>query len=493
VLASWGHIFEKQSKDQSEMKLLTLEESYNQNMKEANKLFATHMNPTLLGIYQALGVADLDIKGASGVEITLTDGRTILDFSGSIGILGVGHNHPRIVAAEKFCHEKQVIDAIKLSPHKLESALAYNLAQMLPGDLEVSFFAVSGGEAVEAAMKICEKAQGPEKTKFITLSRAFHGKTHGSLSLTVSGTYQNGYLHGIPKENVLVAEYGDLESLEKVITESYVDGKHPIIALAVEALQGEGLMKTPDGYLKGAVELCKKHKILTIFDEVKTGMGRTGRFCAFQREEGVVPDVVTLAKAIGGGKRAMGAMVSTQEVFKRAYGKRKEAVAHSSSFSGLGETCAVAIETLNIYNDEKLTEGAKEKGDYLREKLLKLQEKYPKKIIELRGEGLLQGIRFDFNRGLSLFDKAKLGVFQTIDSAYMASTVRELVSRYNILCHFSAGAPDVLHVMPPLVVTKEQLDTFVDAIDDILSRGFVAIVTQFIKGNVIDKMARIKG
>ncbi len=469
------------------MKLLSLEESNALGINEANEIYKNHFNPGLIKIYQIMGMLEMDIKSAEGVEITMSDGRKVLDFSSSIGILGLGHNHPKIIAAEQFCHKNKIIDGIKMGPHKLLGAFAYNLAQMLPDPLEISFFAVSGAEAVEAALKLCEKAQGPERKKFICMEGGYHGKTHGALSLTTSGGFQRGFLFGIPQENVITVEYGNAKAVEEAISKNPND----IIAMIVEPIQGEGVRVPPVGYLKEVYAICKKNNILTIFDEVKVGMGRTGTFCSFQRED-VVPDVTTLSKALGGGKRAIGAMISSREVFEKAYGQRKDCTLHTSTFSGLGESCAVGIETLKVYHDENLAEQAKEKGEYLNKALLALQEKYPSKITEVRGMGLFQGVRFNFIRSRfeDKIDLSKIDVFNTIDNVVLVSIVRELYSKYNILTHFHPSCPDLLHIMPPLIVEKEQLDQFVAALDDILDRGFIRIVEKFVTGNLKD---RIKG
>src|SRR3546814_498556 len=126
---------------------------------------------------------DKDIEAAEGVEIRLADGRSLMDFSAGLGVAALGHNHPRIIEAERKCHNRKVIDCIKLAPHKLQGALSYNLAQYLPDPLKVAFLAVSGSEANEAAMKLCERIQLPKrKTKFMCMQGGFHGKTHGALS-----------------------------------------------------------------------------------------------------------------------------------------------------------------------------------------------------------------------------------------------------------------------------------------------------------------------
>jgi len=467
------------------MKLLTLEESLNLDIDKSNKLYAEHLNRYLLQVYNILGLSDMDIKAAQGVEIWLQDGRRLLDFSAGIGIVGVGHNHPRVIAAERKCHEEKVIDSIKVAPHKLQGALAYNISQCLPEPLNVSFFSVSGAEAVEAALKICERAQGPKKTKFICMQGAFHGKTHGALSITTAGRFQNGFMMGIPEENVIKVPYGQINAIEAAI-EAESDGKkNRVIAVIVEPIRGESAEVPPEGYLTNIARVCRKHDVLTIFDEVKVGMGRTGKFCAFQHED-VVPDVVTIAKTLGGAKRAMGAMVTSQKLFDRAYGNRKDCTLHTSGFSGLGESCAVAIETLNILFDEDLIGRATDRGAYLRNKLEALQEKHPKTILEVRGKGLFQAIRLNFQQSLAdkVVDSSNNALFKTYQSVLIAALVRELYEHYNILVHFQPGALDVLHFIPPLVVEEGHIDTLVTALDEIFSRGLADNTIHFIGKNI---------
>jgi acetylornithine/succinyldiaminopimelate/putrescine aminotransferase len=465
------------------MQLLSLNDAISLDVREANRLYEKHLNPGLLEIYKILGLSEMDIESAEGVEIHLRDGRKILDFSSSIGVLGLGHNHPRIIAAEKLCHEMKLIDAIKVAPQKLQAALAYNLCEMLPGPLDYCFLTVSGAEAVEAGMKICERAQGIGKTKFITATGSFHGKTHGALAVTSGGGFQQGFLMGVPKENVVEVPYGDVEAITAAIrVNSDKQRGNSIIAILLEAIQGQDISSAPPGYLKEVVEVCREHDILTIYDEVKIGMGRTGTFCAYQIED-VVPDVVTLSKSLGGGKRAVGAMICSEKIFKKAYGQRKDSSLHTTTFGGLGESCAVSIETLNVLVEENLIEGAREKGEYLKTRLQELQEKYPGEIKELLGRGLFQGVRFAFSRNM-------LG---TLDSIMMASMVRELYKRHDIIAHFSGSDPTILHIMPPLIVEKDHLDRFVNALDSILSRGLVWIVGEFLKDNVLQVAMPKKG
>lgn len=465
--------------------LLSLEESLALTPERSNELFRNHVNRYLLQVFDILGFSKLDIKAAQGVEIWLKDGTKALDFSGGIGVVGIGHNHPRIIRAEQRCHEELLIDSIRMAPHKLHGALGYNLAKMLPKPLEVSYFAVSGSEAVESAMKLCERVQAPKK-KFICINGSFHGKTHGALSVTTAHRFQDGFLLGIPKENVIPVPFGDAGAVSDAIAGSTLPGgNNDIIATILEPISGESARVPPAGYLKEVAQICRNNSVLTIFDEVKVGMGRSGRFCAFQHED-VVPDVVTVAKALGGSKRAIGAMITSHELFDKAYGSKKNATLHSCSFGGLGESCAVAIETLNVLHDEKLIEKAAEVGGYFGKRLETLQEKYPDQVREVLGRGLFRAVRFMFQEDLArrVIDTSKNPYFKTFQSVLMTATIRELFERHRVLSHFQPGAPDTLHFMPPLVVEKRHVDTVVDGLDDILARGISDATLQLLKKNM---------
>lgn len=469
------------------LSLLSLDQSLDLDTETANEYYAQHLNKYMLQIFDILGYKDMDIRGAQGVEIWLNDGRTLLDFSGGLGVLGLGHNHPRIIEAERKCHDRRIIDCIKIAPHKLQGALAHNLSLFLPSPLDVSFLAVSGAEANEAAMKLSERVQTPKgKKKFLCMRGAFHGKTHGPLSLTTATDVQSGFLLGVPKENVIYATYGDIESMRGAIrAETDSKGNNGIIAAMIETIHGTTCEIPRAGYLTEFAELCRRHDILSIFDEVKVGMGRSGRFCAFQHEN-VVPDIVTLAKTLGGGKREVAAMVTSQALFDRAYGNKQDCNLHSSSFSGLGESCAAAIETLNILQDERLIENAERMGGYLSQRLLALKAKHPNHILEVRGRGMFQAIRLNFHQGMAekVVDVTSNQLFQTYQTVLIGALTRELYERHDILVHFQPGARDLLHFMPPFVVREHHIDKVVSALDDVLTRGIADATVRFVTKNV---------
>lgn len=466
-------------------RLLTLDDALALDNEQAMTLYAAHLNRYMLQVYAILGLRDMDVASAQGCEIVLRDGRRILDFSGGFGVLGLGHNHPRVIAAERRCHDELVPDNIRIAPHKLQGALAYNIARFLPEPLDVSFLAVSGAEANEAAMKLCQRVQTPKgKTKFVCMRGAFHGKTHGPLSLTTATDVQTGFLTGVAPEDVIYCRYGDIASVREAI-EREGGRNNTIVAVMVETLRGTSCESPPPGYFNQLVATCRAADILTIFDEVKVGMGRTGRFCAFQHED-AVPDVVTLAKTLGGGKREMGAMVTSQALFDKAYGAGSDPALHGASFAALGESCAVAIETLNVLAEEKLIERAGAMGAHLRAGLERLRAKYPRCIASLRGKGCFQAVELNFGQmtAARLVDVRKNTLFVTWETVLVGAVTRELFERHGILAHFQPGARDLIHFMPPYVVTEEQIDKLIVALDDVLGRGIADATVRFVYKNV---------
>jgi len=453
-------------------------------------MYSSHINPALMDIFKLLGFGELDVSHARGVYIYLQSGRKVLDMTSGFGVLALGHNHPEVIDAERFCHNNDIIDMQKLGPNRLQSVLAHNLSQLLPGDLNITTLSVSGAEANEAAIKLVTRSQKDKRKKFmIRMEGAYHGKTHGALSLTDSEGFGEGFLIGIPKENIITIPHGDLSALKSIISEhTFSDGKNDIIAIFIEPMGGQDIQILPDGFLLEVCKICKSKKIYTVFDEIKVGLGRLGNgylFC-FEKD-GAVPDVVTISKALGGGKRAIGAMVTSNKLFKSAYGSRDDCALHSSTFSGIGESCAVAIATLNLISDKNFLKSVDEKAIFLKNELVKLQKKYPKYIKSIKGEGLFLGIEFDFGWVSKVANISKSKKISKIANGVgIASIVRRLFKDFDVLCHFTGSNPCVLHLMPPLIITDSEIEIFLKAIESILSESFESTLIGFISGNLKD-------
>jgi len=460
---------------------LSLNESLNLSHKKNIKFFKNHINDYLSYAYNILGFNNLDIKKAQGSKLWLYNNKIVYDFTSAIGVLNLGHNHIKIIDAElKFQKSKQV-DLQKFGPNKLVSSLAFNLVNYFNNNLKKVFFAVSGSEANEAAIKLC-MAFAPSKKIFLSTTESYHGKTLGSLSLTNAGNLKDGYLLGIPNKHRKVVKFNNLEDFKKKVFKF----KGKISAVIIEPIQGQNIEVATEQYLKGVIDVSKKNNILVIFDEVKCGMGRSG-YLFYHQKFNLQPDIVTISKSLGGGKNAISAMITTDDIFKKAYGTLDKSTLHTTTFFGLGEACATAIRTLEIIANKKFLKEVQDKSKYIKYKLLIIKNKFPNLIRSIKGEGLFIGIEFDINNLLE--KKYKLLNFKTItitQKIFMASLIREFLIKENILLHFEKSRPDILVFLPSLIVTKEEIDIFINSLEKILSNKIHKLLLNFIAGNIKD-------
>lgn len=437
-------------------------------------MFSKHLNPGQLHFLRLLGFDQVLVRRAEGMYYTDQKGRRILDFFGGFGSLAFGHNHPRIIATRKRFQEEMRHEIAIAFMSQYAAALARNLAEIAPGDLDMVFLGSTGSEVIEAALKLAEKVQGPDRAKIVYAENAFHGKTRGALSVTDSEFYQSTFRL---LDNRVRVPFGDAAALEDLFSKDPSAG-----VLILETIQGGGgVVSAPPEYWREVRRLCDQYRVLWIADEVQCGVGRTGRFF---EHAGVVPDLTALAKSLGGGKSAMGAMIARRPIYTTAYGTPKTALIHGpATFGGIGEACCTAIEALNILYDEDLMENAAIQGGYLIGRLQELQAKYPKLIKEVRGQGLMVGVEFaDFSATLPLGLRQMVSVLDDKLKGGICGFVGSLLLReFNVLVAFTEYNRNVMRLEPPLIVTREQIDTLVNAMEGILSRGITGIVTGYAK------------
>ncbi|MEF2071447.1 aspartate aminotransferase family protein [Consotaella aegiceratis] len=460
-------------------KLISLEEAKAMDVATMANLFKDHINPGQFHFMKLLGFHKVKVERAEGMYYFDQNGRKILDFFGGFGSLAFGHNHPRIIEARKRFQDEQRHEIAIAFLSQYAAALAKNLATVSPGDLDMVFLGSTGSEAMEAAIKVAERASGRRNCKILHAENSFHGKTKGVLSLTDSPLYRGEFKL---VDNTVKVPFGDLKALTRAI-ESDPD----IGVVVLETVQGgAGIVEAPAEYWQGVRAVCDKHKVLWVADEVQCGYGRTGRFYAFEHY-GVVPDVTALAKSFGGGKAAIGAMIARREVYMKAYGTSKTAMIHAhATFGGIGEASATALEALETLYDEDLIGNSAMVGAYLKERLETLRAKYPTIIKEVRGRGLFVGLEFqDFSRTLPLALRPMIAVLDDKLKGSLSGFIGALLLRdYDILVAFTEYNRNVIRLEPPLICQDEHVDTFCDALDDLLSRGIVAIVKDFVKSQM---------
>ncbi len=459
--------------------LLTVEDAKALDVDRMTDYFKAHLNPGQLHFMKLLGFNKVKIERAEGMYYIDQNGRKILDFFGGFGSLAFGHNHPRILAARKAFQDEKRHEIAMAFVSQYAAALAKNLAAISPGDLDMVFLGSSGSEAMEAAVKVAERAAGPERSRIVYAENSFHGKTKGVLSLTDSPLYRGQFR--LVDDTVRVP-FGDIDAIRNAF-----EADPGIGVIVLETIQGGGgIITAPPEFWQQLRALCDKHKVLWVADEVQCGMGRSGRFYAFEHA-GVVPDVTALAKSLGGGKCAMAAMIAKRDVYMKAYGKPSTALIHGpATFGGIGEACITAIEGLNILYDEHLIDNAAQQGAYLIKRLEALQAKYPKIIKDVRGQGLMVGLELqDFSQTMPMVVRPILSMMDEKLKGSLAGFIGALLLRdYDTLVAFTEYNRNVLRLEPPLICQKQDVDRFVDNLDDLLSRGVVTIVKDFVASQV---------
>jgi acetylornithine/N-succinyldiaminopimelate aminotransferase len=365
------------------------------------------------------------------------NGERYLDFIAGIATNALGHGHPALVEAI----QKQAGELIHCS-NLYEIPLQAEVAEMLTEatDFDKVFFCNSGTEAVDAAIKLARKhaydEHGPEKSEILTFTKSFHGRTYGSLSATGQATYQEAFGPMVP--GFVCTLYGDLEAAKALVGPQTA-------AILVEPIQGEGgINETPEGFLQGLRDLCDEHGALLIFDEVQTGAGRTGHLYAYQGA-GVVPDVLTSAKGLGGGF-PVGAMMTKEEYAVLVPGN------HGSTFGGNPLAMAAVKAVLGVVGDPVFLEEVRFKGAILANALKLVAERVPG--AEVRGEGLLLGL--------------------DLKDPELAKQVFEKCLEEGVLVNLIAGT--TIRLAPPLTVTKTEirycLDILRAAVDELVGVPF---------------------
>jgi acetylornithine/succinyldiaminopimelate/putrescine aminotransferase len=459
--------------------LLTVEGAKALSCGEVRGLFERHLNPGQLHFLKLLGFDEIVVKRAEGMYYYDQNDRAILDFFGGFGSVACGHNHPRILAARRLFQEEKRHEICIAFMSQYSTALAHNLANIAPGDLQTVFLTNCGSVANEAALKLAERYAGPKRTTIAYATNSFHGKTRASLSVTDSGFYQNGFTLLPNRRRV---SFGDLNSLEEAFKSDPSIG-----TFIVETVQGgAGIVLAPEGYWKGVRELCDRYGVVWLADEVQCGVGRTGRFFAFEHYD-VIPDIVTLAKSLGGGKTAIGAYIARRDIHMKAYGPSKVALIHGpATFSGMGEGCITAIEALNVLYDENLIDNSAVMGARLLAGLRRLQEQHPRVIKEVRGLGLMIGVEF-----ADLSDTLPFGVRQMVSlldeklKGSLCGFAGTLMLRdHNTLVAFTEYNRNVIRLEPPLIAGPEHIDEFLKVFGELLELGVTKIVTKYARGTI---------
>ncbi|EGO65306.1 acetylornithine transaminase [Acetonema longum] len=372
------------------------------------------------------------LSHGEGPYVYDTAGKKYLDFLAGIAVNALGHGHPRLVEAIAD-QAKKMIHCSNLYYTEGQAQLAQKLVQL--SGLDKVFLANSGAEANEGAIKLARKYAkriSQDKVQIITAEHSFHGRTLATVTATAQPKYQHGY-EPLPG-GFRYVPYNDIDALATVMSEKTA-------AVMLEAIQGEGGVNIPDqGYLSQVRALCDKYQALLILDEVQCGMGRTGKMFAYQHE-GVKPDIVTMAKGLGGGM-PIGAVLGTNQVVQ-AFSPGD----HGSTFGGNPLACAAAIAVLAVMEEEKLPENAQKIGQYMMAALEGLKPKYPQLIQTVRGQGLMIGVK--------LHKPGKDIVNAALDAGALINCTNG----------------DVLRFVPPLNIRVQHVDELIAILEKVLTKA----------------------
>jgi len=426
-----------------------------QSEHPVSQAYAKYVNPSFIELLGVLGFGRVFTR-ASDVWIWDSEGRRYLDCLAGFGSVNLGHNHPLLTARLHELLDEQVLHFCHTGPSAGAAALAQALAERLPDPLEISLFASSGAEAVEAGLKLARAATG--RTAFISCAGGFHGTTFGTLSVMGAQRLR------APFEPLLAdcyqVPFGDLAALERALD------AHRCAAFVVEPIQAEGgVVLPPPGYLAAAQALCRKRGTLLVLDEVQTGLGRTGMLFAHQAEN-MVPDVLCLAKALSGGLAAISVAVTSRALFDKAYGSPGRFDLHSSTYQGNAFSCAAALKTLELVDELNLTARCAERGEQLLAGLRQRLAGHPL-IKDIRGRGLLVGIEFG-PTGSSWLDKLAPALVDKVSESMFGQWVAVKLLEAGILAQPASSRWNVLRLEPPLTISENEIATVIETVGTVL-------------------------
>lgn len=454
-----------------------LRELIDKYLPSQHALFAEHVNPQLVRVLKTIGFDKRYVR-AEGQYLYDDEGNQYLDFLGGYGVFNMGRNHPRIKKALIEALEldnasmvqmdapllagilaKRLLEKVNGSaphPNPLPKGERENLGTQAPRHLDTVFFTNSGTEAVEGAIKFAKCATG--RPRIVHLEHSFHGLTSGSLSVMGNEEFRDGFEPLLP--GCVAVPPGDIAPLERELA------KKDVAAFIFESVQGKGVYIPPKGYLETAQELCRRYGTLIIADEVQTGLGRTGKWFAFEHW-GLEPDIIAIAKALSGGYVPSGAICYRREIYNKVYNKMDRCVVHSNTFGRNTMAMAAGLAALEVIEEEGLVENAALRGEEILGGLRALQDRY-EMIKEVRGKGLMIGIEFGRPKGTAL----KIGwdlIHRVNAGLFGQMVVVPLFQKHRILSQVTGHNVDVVRILPPLCITKKDVDHFLNAFEDVMT------------------------
>jgi ornithine--oxo-acid transaminase len=427
-------------------------------------LHMKYISPHMARVQQIIGFDKIYTRG-KGAYLWDADGVRYLDLLAGYSVFNLGREHPVVKQAMVEYLNLERPTLVKMDCPLLAGLLAEELVKRMPPGLDAIFFANSGADAVDTAIKFARYAT--KRPRVVYLDHSFHGLTLGTLSINGGEGFRKGFEPLIPATTMV--KMNDLETLERELC------KGDVAAFIVEPIQGKGVYIPEENYLPEAQRLCRKHGVQFICDEVQVGLGRAGKFLCCEHWK-LEPDMITIAKSLGGGYVPVSAVIMRREINNRVFGHLKRAQVHSTTFGQNDMGMAAGLATLSVLDEEKIVERSATVGAKLLTKLVALKDKH-EMIADVRGKGLIIGIEFRPPGNLALkaawaaIEAAERGLFTQL-------VVMSLMRDHHMMTQVGGPGVNIIKLLPPLIIGDEEVDAIVNAFDTIMDE------TKNLKGRV---------
>jgi ornithine--oxo-acid transaminase len=419
-------------------------------------LHGRHLNEQMVRVLRTIGY---DVGFSRGVGQYLYDraGTRYLDLLSGFGVFGIGRNHPALRTALESVLDAELPNLVQMDVPPLAGVLAERLLAKAPYFDKV-FFANSGAETVEAAIKFARAAT--KRSKILSCEHAFHGLTFGALSLNGDDIFKKGFepLLG----DCATVPFNDLSALETALR------RRDVAAFIVEPIQGKGVNLPAPDYLKSAADLCRRYGALFIADEVQCGLGRTGKFFAVEHWD-VQPDMILLAKALSGGHVPVGALLTRKDIFDRLFNRMDRAVVHGSTFAKNDLAMAAGIATLSVIDSENMVENAARTGERLLSAFRGMTGRH-EMLREARGLGLMIGVQFGAPSSLKL--RASWSMIEAANKGLFCQLITiPLFKEHKILTQVAGHGSHTIKLLPPYVITDDDCTWIETAFEQVIGES----------------------
>jgi len=420
-------------------------------------LHRQYINTSLARVQAIIGFDKIYSRG-QGAYLWDADGNRYLDLLSGYSVFNVGRGHPVVKQAIQDVVALDRPNLVKMDCPLLAGLLAEELVKRMPPGLDAVFFANSGADAVDTALKFARAAT--QRPRMLYLDHAFHGLTLGTLALNGGNQFRKGFeplMSGFQ-----AVAMNDLAALERQLRQG------DVAAFVVEPIQGKGVYIPAASFLPEAQRLCREYGTVFICDEVQVGMGRTGRFLCCEHWD-LEPDIVTLSKSLGGGYIPVSATITRRRIHDATFSRLERCQVHSTTLGQNELAMAAGLATLHVLDEERLVERAATIGEKLLKRLAALQERY-QMIAEVRGKGLMIGIEFEAPRSLGL--RAAWMAAETAQKGLFAQfVVMALMRNHHILTQVSGPDVNIIKLLPPLIIGEEEVEMIVSAFDAVMGEA----------------------